>query len=228
MSKTKESIAESMRSFIQAHLEAVDHTPTSRADVARDYHDDVWLAICRGIVDEMYSLLRFGTVAQADYATGRVRVSSGDLLTEWIPWLTRRAAGDIDWWAPEVGEQVLLLALYDGPTRVVQTICLPAVYQEAYPPPENKATVRSVRFADGTRVAYDREASRLVVDCVGDIEISSAKHVKVNTIETIDISAPVVNIAAAVSITGSLSVVGNIQASGSVIDGGGNTNHHSH
>lgn len=182
------------------------------------------------------NLLRVGTVAEADYAAARVRVRSGDLLTGWIPWLTRRAAGDIDWWAPEVGEQVLLIAPCGDPA---QAVCLPAVYQAAHPAPEGTATVRSVRFADGTRVSYDREASRLTVQCAGDVEVVAAGHVTVAAADRIELSAPAVNIAAAgggtvatmtgaFALAGSLSVEGNIQATGSIIDGGGNTNHHTH
>ena len=40
--------------------------------------------------------------------------------------------------------------------------------------------------------------------------------------EEVSIEAP------AVSITGEVSITGNLSASGNVIDGGSNTNHHSH
>ena len=122
------------------------------------------------------NLLRWGTVAQADYAAARVRVQSGDLLTGWIPWLTRRAAGDIDWWAPEVGEQVMLLSPCGDPA---QAVCLPAVYQTAHPAPAAAPTVHRVAYADGTTIEYDRARGRLRIDCVNQVEVLAAAHVRV-------------------------------------------------
>jgi phage baseplate assembly protein V len=131
------------------------------------------------------NLLRIGTVAEADYAAARVRVRSGDLLTGWIPWLTRRAAGDIDWWAPEVGEQVLLLAPCGDPA---QAVCLPAIYQAAHPAPESVATVSRIEFRDGGFARYDRASGVLVVSTEGlckivgkgTVEIYGAAGVTVN------------------------------------------------
>ena len=198
------------------------------------------------------NLMRVGTVAETDYAAARVRVRSGDLLTGWIPWLTRRAARDIDWWAPEIGEQVLLLAPCGDPA---QAVCLPAVYQAAHPAPEAAPTVRTIRFADGMRISYDRQQSLLTVDCPGTATVSVAGDVAIQvggqaavaasgavTISSgasVTLTAPAVNIAAAggattgamtgsFALTGNLSVDGDISATGSIVDSGGNTNHHTH
>ena len=61
------------------------------------------------------NLLRPAVVAEARYQDSpRVRVKAGDLLSGWLPWLTTRAGADRCWWAPEVGEQVvMLMALWD-------------------------------------------------------------------------------------------------------------------
>lgn len=198
------------------------------------------------------NLLRVGTVADADYAAARVRVRSGDLLTGWIPWLTRRASVDIDWWAPEVGEQVLLISPCGDPA---QAVCLPAIYQAAHPAPESAATVRSVRIADGMRVSYDRQKSHLTVYCPGTAQVSivgdatlqvggqaavaASGAVTISSGDRVTLTAPTIGIASAGGATsgtmtgsfaldGDLSVSGNISATGSIIDGGGNTNHHSH
>jgi len=122
------------------------------------------------------NLLRLGTVAAADYAAARVKVQSGDLFTGWIPWITRRAAGDIDWWAPEVGEQVLLLSPCGDPA---QAVCLGSIYRSAAPAPQRRPDVRYTRYEDGTSVEYDRAAGVLTVDCVNEVVVRAAAHVQV-------------------------------------------------
>ena len=42
----------------------------------------------------------YGTIAEADYAAARVRVRSGPILSNWLPFLTSRAEGDVTWHPP--------------------------------------------------------------------------------------------------------------------------------
>ena len=115
------------------------------------------------------NLLSLGTIAATDYPAARVKVQSGDMLTGWIPWLTRRSSNDSDWWAPEVGEQVMLLAPGGDPA---QGVALPAVYQDAHPAPANRETVRRIEFADGGFVQYDRASGELAINVVGHANIT--------------------------------------------------------
>jgi phage baseplate assembly protein V len=117
------------------------------------------------------NLIRVGTVDQTDYANARVRIRTGELLTGWLPWLTRRAGHDQDWWAPEVGEQVMVLSPSGDPA---QGVVLGALYQARYAAPGNEPTVHRTRYADGTTIEYDRAAHRLRVQCAGDVEIVAA------------------------------------------------------
>lgn len=63
------------------------------------------------------NMIQYGTVEEADYEAGKVRIRIGDpktekasLLTDWIPWGTARACNNRHWTAPEVNEQVILFA----------------------------------------------------------------------------------------------------------------------
>lgn len=110
------------------------------------------------------NLLRVGTVAELDAKSARVKVASGDLLTGWLPWFTRRAGGDRDWWSPEPGEQVMVLSPCGDPA---QGVVLPAIYRDAHPAPADKETVRRIDFADGGFVEYDRTSGRLDISAEG-------------------------------------------------------------
>lgn len=53
----------------------------------------------------VHNLIRLGTIAEVDHSHAQVRVQSGELLTNWLPWLEARAGTTRTWSAPTVGEQ---------------------------------------------------------------------------------------------------------------------------
>jgi len=144
------------------------------------------------------NLLMVGTIMSVDYAAARCRVEIGEIQTAWLKWFTTRANNDRSWWAPEVGEQVMVLS---PSGELAQGTVLPAIYQGAHPGPGNRATHRIDDYGDGTRVTYDREASRLTIDCVGDVVIENANSITINTGTTLDITAGGAATLAAPSVT---------------------------
>jgi len=120
--------------------------------------------IISDILRRLENLIRIGTIAEVDTATALVRVayavdnSGADVLSAWRPWLTHRAGPDSDWWAPEVGEQVLLLSPSGD---LSMAIVLPAIYQDDFLPPAASADVRHIKFSDGAVIEYDRAAHHL-------------------------------------------------------------------
>ncbi|MEJ1436572.1 MAG: phage baseplate assembly protein V [Candidatus Sedimenticola sp. (ex Thyasira tokunagai)] len=109
---------------------------------------------------QLHNLIRPGTIAEVDCDAARVRVTSGDLLTGWLPWLTTRAGNDRSWWAPEVGEQVLLLCPAGNPA---QGYALPAIYQAAHPANGNSPDLHRTTYSDGAIIEYHRGDHHLAV-----------------------------------------------------------------
>ncbi len=107
------------------------------------------------------NLIRIGIIAELDEGNARVTVHVGGLTTDWLPWLTQRASQDRTWWAPEPGEQVLVLSPYGDPA---QAVVLPASYQEASPARTNLRTTSRTEFQDGAFIEYDRAGSHYRVD----------------------------------------------------------------
>lgn len=100
------------------------------------------------------SLIMTGVISAADYETATVKVKAGANETTWLPWLTQRAGQDKSWWAPEVGEQVLVVSV-DGDTA--NGYVLPgALFSTANPANANNADVRRYTFNDGAQIEYDR------------------------------------------------------------------------
>jgi phage baseplate assembly protein V len=168
------------------------------------------------------NLLRIGIVEELDptgaqaaallgyeLSGGRVIVKIGDIITGWLPWLTRRAGNDKDWWAPEVGEQVMVLSPMGD---LVQGVVLPAINYEGAHAPADAATVKKVVFGDGGVFEYDRETGKLTINIPGEMDITASK----------------VGVHCDVEVDGDIGASGNINADGNIIDGGMNTNHHTH
>ncbi|CUX81167.1 Baseplate assembly protein V (GpV) (fragment) [Escherichia coli] len=68
------------------------------------------LANIQELARALRNMIRTGIIVETDLNAGRCRVQTGGMCTDWLQWLTHRA-GSRTWWAPSVGEQVLILAV---------------------------------------------------------------------------------------------------------------------
>lgn len=189
------------------------------------------------------NLIRIGSIASVDHAAARATVALGDITTTALPWLTRRAGNDRDWWAPSTGEQVVVMSVGGD---LAQGVILPALYSDTAPAPANDGTIHRTIYADGAVIEYDTAAQDLSATLPGSAVVTAGGDITVTSGGSVTITAPNVVInatqggsgAAAMTgdfkltgnfeITGDISVTGNVAASGSILDGGGNSNHHSH
>jgi phage baseplate assembly protein V len=85
------------------------------------------------------------------------------------------------------------------PNGLQQGFCLNGFFSEVNPPPIQDKNIYFKDFGDGTSIKYNRQT------------------------RVLDIIAP-----GTLNVIGNLTVQGNISASGTILDAGGNTNHHSH
>lgn len=152
------------------------------------------------------NLIKTGTIAEIDHEGPRVRVRSGDLLTNWIPWCERRAGATRDWDPPTIGEQVILLSPGGDPASAV-VLC--SINSAANPPPVNAANLTHRLYPDGAVIEYDHEAHHLRAVLPGSAEVTADGAVSVTAQGAIDIES-----AADISIT----AAGYITLSGARID----------
>ncbi|MDO5101492.1 MAG: phage baseplate assembly protein V [Lautropia sp.] len=177
------------------------------------------------------NLVRVGVVAALDEAAARVTVDLGEVVTDWLPWVTQRAGATRTWSAPRPGEQVLVLAPYGD---LAQAVVLPAIYQEAHPAPAASKDVEHVVFPDGSTVDYDSTAHRLtvtagsgqvVVNC-GVATVNAGTSVTFNTPKTTCTGALTVEgpftYRAGMTGTGASSIVGDLAVSGGLANKGVN------
>lgn len=154
------------------------------------------------------NLVIVGVVTELDEAAARVRVDADGMLTDWVPWLERRAGPGVRTWCPpEPGEQVMIACPYGDPA---QAVVLGSVYRDAHPAPGDTKLVHRTVYADGSVVEYDREANALAVTVgSGSVTINCA-DATVNATDSVTLNTP------ATHATGDLSVDGKIEAGGDI------------
>ena len=136
------------------------------------------------------NLVRIGKVSELDLANARCRVSSGDNVTAWLPWITHRAGRTRSWWAPSVGEQVLLLSMGG---ELNTAFVLPAVFSDASPAPSASADAIHLAFPDGAIFEYEPKTSAL--------KVTGIKTAVINASQKVDVTAPEVRCTASTRIT---------------------------
>lgn len=201
-------------------------------------------------LQEFGASFKFGTVSAVDAKTCRVRVRLPDydnLRTAWLPVLQAKTLRDKHYHLPDLGEHVVVLL--DG--RGEDGVVLGAIYSSADTPPVASGDKHHVRFDDGAEMEYDRANHQLtvkggiqkvVVEVGANILLKAGAKVTVDVPET-EVTGNLLvqgrltyrggmagsgGSGAAAVITGNVQVDGSIDASGTIMDGGGNSNHHSH
>ncbi|EMW9188596.1 phage baseplate assembly protein V [Escherichia coli] len=136
------------------------------------------------------NLIRSGVVTEVDTVQGLCRVQSGGIQTTWLNWLTTRAGRSRTWWAPSVGEQVLLLAIGG---ELDTAFVLPGIFSDDNPAPSASADAWQVVFPDGAVIEYEPETSALTV--------SGIKTADVTASGSITATVPLILVKASTSIT---------------------------
>jgi phage baseplate assembly protein V len=123
------------------------------------------------------NLIRTGTVSEVDPVNWLCRVKTGDLETNWINWLTLRAGSTRTWWQPTVGEQIVLLSLGENVEtpflRCPPFIPKPAIYSEAFPPPDYSEDGTTTVFKDGGWFQYEPQNGQLLIRNIESVPIEA-------------------------------------------------------
>ncbi|WP_273875719.1 phage baseplate assembly protein V, partial [Serratia marcescens] len=129
-------------------------------------------------------------VSELDLERGRCRVATGGNLTDWLNWLTGRAGDARSWWAPSIGEQVLVLSLGG---ELETAFVLPGVFSDAHPAPSASAQAAHIAFPDGAVLEYE--------PATGALKAVGIKSATIEAAERITLTAPNITCIASGKIT---------------------------
>lgn len=157
-------------------------------------------------------IVRFGVITELDEASARVKVRTGGLSTDWLPWLTTRAGATRTWSAPRPGEQVLVLAPCGDPS---QGVVLLSVYQDDYPAPAASKDKETTVYPDGSTVEYDSAANLLTVTVSGNGRVVvNCKEVTVNAETSVTLNTPQTTCKGKLTVEGLLTYQAGMAGSG--------------
>lgn len=147
-------------------------------------------ATLQDILRLLRNLIRTGVIVEIDLYDGRCRVQTGGIVTDWLQWLTTRAGRSRVWWAPSVGEQVLLLAVGG---ELDTAFVLPGIFSDDHPAPSASVDGFHITFPDGAVIEYEPET--------GALTVSGIKTADVTASDSINVTVPVVTVKAETRIT---------------------------
>lgn len=124
------------------------------------------------------NLIRFGTVHSVDHAARRCRVQSGGLVTQWLPWIERRAGESTTWDPPTVGEQCVVFSPSGEPGGGLVFYGVPS---DEIDTPSHAPEKHVIRFPDGATFTYDHAASHLEITGIATATIVAAESVTLDT-----------------------------------------------
>lgn len=148
------------------------------------------LANLNDLARTLRNMIRTGVIVETDLDAGHCRVQTGGNVTDWLQWLTQRAGRSRTWWAPSVGEQVLILAVGG---ELDTAFVLPGIFSDDHPAPSASADALHIAFPDGAVIEYEPATSALTV--------SGIKTADVTASESLTATVPVVLVKASSRIT---------------------------
>ncbi|CZV89206.1 phage Baseplate Assembly protein V [Enterobacter cloacae] len=120
------------------------------------------------------NLIRTGIVTDVNLDEGLCRVQTGGMQTTWLNWLTCRAGRSRVWWAPSVGEQVLLLAIGG---ELDTAFVLPGIFSDDHPAPSASPDALHVAFPDGAVIEYEPESGALTVSGIKTADVTASDSI---------------------------------------------------
>lgn len=123
------------------------------------------------------SMIRLGTVLAVDCDAACVRVQSGELQSDWLPWFERRAGTTIDWDPPTVGEQCMVLSPSGDPAC---GLVLVGIFSGAARPPSTSPDERARKYPDESLFVYNHKTGHLSIRGIRTFEIQASESGRID------------------------------------------------
>lgn len=137
---------------------------------------------------QLAAMMRIGRVSELDESSARVKVKSGAITTDWLPWAAARAGTTRSTSMPTVGEQVMVFSPFGDSSQGVVGFSL---YQDSSPAASTSKDIEATDYPDGSRVEYNSASNTLTVTVSGSGNVViNCKQATVNAETSITLNTP--------------------------------------
>jgi phage baseplate assembly protein V len=135
------------------------------------------------------NVLRLGTIHAVDHDARTLRVKSGDLVTDWLPWPADIGRNYKRWRPLRVGTQVILGSVSG---QCEQALIIGMLYTQALDTPSTDDGTDIIEFDDGSIVEHN--TSGMKVHSAGTLNITAAGTINITSGSAINLNAPSINL----------------------------------
>ncbi len=115
------------------------------------------------------NLLRLGQIAEVDHAARQIRVESGGLLTDWLPWPAEVGKNYIRWRPLRVGTQVILASISGDPA---QAQIIGTLYTQDLDSPSTDDDIDLIQFDNGSYIQHNAADNSIKIHAEGNMTLS--------------------------------------------------------
>lgn len=126
---------------------------------------------------QIANLIKQGNIAQVNPSDCLVRVSHGDLLTDWLPYFVPFAGGVSVHRPPSVGENCIVLS---PSGEMANGVVLCGMASNQFSSPSNSADETVVAFPDGAKMEYNHVSGSLKVSGVDTVIVEANQKILIN------------------------------------------------
>lgn len=151
-------------------------------------------------------MIKYGHISEVDASAGRARVNfiEDDIVSDWLAVSVQASLGNqVEFW-PEVNTFVWCIMDENAEDGVVGG----AIYDDSNKPPVGNKDKSVITFKDGTKIEYDTAASKLTIDCAGEVIVKASIKVTIDT--------PDAQFTGDITVQGGLNATGDIETSGAI------------
>jgi phage baseplate assembly protein V len=126
---------------------------------------------------QLENLIRIGTIAVVDHAARKLKVKSGNLLSNWLDWPADIGRNYKRWRPLRLNTQVILSCPAGDPA---QAMIIGMLYSNDFPAPSTDPDIDLIAFNNGSFIEYHHTNKTVKLHSAGDFDITAVGNIKIN------------------------------------------------
>jgi phage baseplate assembly protein V len=141
------------------------------------------------------NIVRFGTVAEIDHKSAKIRVKIGNITTTWIPWTT--TAGAVKLWNPPVVSKQVTVISQGGDLALA--VAIPSIFGGQFDASSDDENIVKLEFSENTSIEFSKANDEFLMKIEDSEVLFNKEKFKVSVGESVfEITSEKIKIHAAI------------------------------